>query len=360
MVGRMKFSLFMQPVHALGENPTLALERDLESIEWWDALGYDEVYIGEHHASGWETIASPAVMIATAAARTRQIKLGSGVVPLGLHHPLYVADEYVLLDHLTRGRAILGVGAGGGIPADPYVAGVEPEELQPRFVAAFEAMMRLFESTEPYSIETEWFVLRDAVMQLRPYTSPTMPLAIVTGKNSDTLAKIGRHGAIWLTALPPSDVAEAWEQVESGASEAGRTADRSQIRQNVIMHIAETKQQALDDARDGAAREQFDFSVPILGRPAPEIERSQWIDAMSQAPTVVVGTPDEAIEKIRAIEEASGGIGGVMFMSKEWASRDATRRSWELIARHVMPEFQGSLKGLRAASEVGETAASRR
>ena len=352
----MKFSLFMQPFHALGENPTLALERDLESIEWWDALGYDEVFIGEHHSSGWETIGSPAIMIAVAAARTRQIKLGSGVVPLGLHHPLYVADEYVLLDHLTRGRVILGVGAGGGLPSDPYVVGVEPEELQPRFAAAFDAMMRLFESTEPYSVETEWFRLREAVLQLRPYTTPTLPLAVVTGKNPETLAKIGRHGATWLTALPPSGIPEAWGHVERGASEAGRTADRGQIRQNVIMHIAESKQQALDEAREGAAQEQFDFSVATMGRPAPEIERSQWIDTMAQAPTVVVGTPDEAVEKVRAIEEASGGIGGLMIMSKEWASRDATRRSWELIARHVMPEFQGSAEGLRVAADVARRA----
>jgi limonene 1,2-monooxygenase len=77
-------------------------------------------------------IASPAVFIATAAARTKRIHLGSRVVPLGLHHPLYVADDYILLDHLTRGRAILSVGAGGGIPSDPYVVGVDRAELQPR------------------------------------------------------------------------------------------------------------------------------------------------------------------------------------------------------------------------------------
>ena len=354
----MKFSLFMQPVHALGENPTLALERDLESIEWWDALGYDEVFIGEHHSSGWETIASPAIFIAAAAGRTKRIMLGSGVVPLGLHHPLYVADEYVLLDHLTRGRAILGVGAGGGIPSDPYVVGVEASELQPRFSAAFDAMMRLFESTEPYSVETEWFRLREAVLQLRPYTSPAMPLAVVTGKNPETLARIGRHGATWLTALPPSEVPEAWSMVEAGAAEAGGTADRGQIRLNVIMHLAESKQQALDEARDGAAREQFDFAVPILGRPLPQVGREDWIDQMSMAPTVAVGTPEEAVAKIRAIEEASGGIGGLLIMSKEWASRDATRRSWELIARHVMPEFQGSTEGLRVASKVATRAAS--
>ncbi len=349
----MRFSLFMQPVHVPGENPTVAFERDLELIEWWDTLGYDEVFIGEHHSSGWETIASPAVFIAAAAARTRRIRLGSGVVPLGLHHPLYVADEYILLDHLTRGRAILGVGAGGGIPSDPYVVGVPSEDLQPRFAAAFEAMTRLLGSTEPLSLETEWFTLREAVLQVRPYTSSGLPLAIVTGKNPDTLAKIGRHQAIWLTALPPAQIPEAWSLVEAGAAEAGVLADRSQIRLNSIIHLADTREQAFEDVREAAGREHFDFGIPILGRPEPDgVDREGWIDVMAQAPTVVIGTPDDAIEKITAIEEASGGIGGLMVMSKEWASREATRHSYELLARHVFPAFQASLEGIKAADEV--------
>jgi limonene 1,2-monooxygenase len=85
----------MQPVHQPRENPTLALECDLQLIEHLDHLGFDEVWIGEHHSTGWETVASPDIFIATAAARTRHIKLGSGVVPLSLHHPLLVADNYV-------------------------------------------------------------------------------------------------------------------------------------------------------------------------------------------------------------------------------------------------------------------------
>jgi limonene 1,2-monooxygenase len=348
----MRFSLFMQPVHFPGENPTLALERDLESIEWWDALGYDEVWIGEHHSSGWETIASPAVFIAAAAARTKRIRLGSGVVPIGLHHPLYVADEFVLLDHLTRGRAMLGVGAGGGIPSDPYVVGVETAELQPRFAAAFDALMELLESTEPLTIQTPWFTLREAVLQIRPYTRPRMPVAIVTAKNPGTLQRVGRYGTIWLTALPPSDISEAWAHVEEGAEAAGRVSDRSQIRLNAIVHLADSRQEALDQVREGAAREQFEFAVPILGRRAPEIEPSQWIEAMAQAPTVIIGTPEDAIEQIRTIEAASGGIGGLMFMSKEWATREQTLRSWELLARYVMPEFQGALDGVRAADAV--------
>ena len=109
---RLQFGAFMAPFHRVGENPTLALERDLELIQWLDVLGYDEIYVGEHHSAGWETIASPELFIATAAERTRHIRLGTGVISLPYHHPLMVANRMVQLDHLTRGRVILGVRAG--------------------------------------------------------------------------------------------------------------------------------------------------------------------------------------------------------------------------------------------------------
>src|SRR5437764_15332231 len=101
---RLRFGIFMAPFHRFPENPTLALERDLELIEWLDRLGFDEAWIGEHHSAGWEIIASPELMIAAAAQRTKHIKLGTGVTSLPYHHPLIVADRMVQLDHMTRGR----------------------------------------------------------------------------------------------------------------------------------------------------------------------------------------------------------------------------------------------------------------
>ena len=86
---RMKFGVFMAPFHRVGENPTLALERDLELLQWLDHLGYDEAWIGEHHSAGWETIASPEVFMATAAERTRNLRLGTGVVSLPYHPSLH-------------------------------------------------------------------------------------------------------------------------------------------------------------------------------------------------------------------------------------------------------------------------------
>ncbi len=122
---RMKFGIFMAPFHRIGENPTLALERDLDLVKLLDRLNFVEAWIGEHHSAGWELIADPARFIAAAAQVTRTIKLGTGVVSLPYHHPLMVADRMLQLDHMTRGRAMLGVGP-GALTSDAYMKGIDP------------------------------------------------------------------------------------------------------------------------------------------------------------------------------------------------------------------------------------------
>src|SRR3989454_1048130 len=118
------FGIFLAPFHRVGENPMLAIARDMELLEWLDHLGYDEAWIGEHHSAGWELIASPELVIAAAAERTRHIMLGSGVTSLPYHNPLLVAPRFLQLDHMTRRRALLGCGPGvlslaAGLPGGP-------------------------------------------------------------------------------------------------------------------------------------------------------------------------------------------------------------------------------------------------
>ena len=105
----LRFGLFVAPIHDASENPTLALERDVQMIQHAEAVGFDEVWIGEHHSAGWEFIGSPEVFIAHVAARTSRIMLGTGMVSLPYHNPLWAAERIVLLDHLTRGRVIVAV-----------------------------------------------------------------------------------------------------------------------------------------------------------------------------------------------------------------------------------------------------------
>ncbi|MGZ6038766.1 MAG: LLM class flavin-dependent oxidoreductase, partial [Phenylobacterium sp.] len=95
---RLRFGAFIAPFHPLDENPTLAIQRDLELVEWMDQLGFDEAWIGEHHSAAYELIASPELFIAAAAERTKHIRLGTGVSSLPYHHPLMLADRINQLD----------------------------------------------------------------------------------------------------------------------------------------------------------------------------------------------------------------------------------------------------------------------
>src|SRR5688500_5955691 len=121
----MTFGVFIAPFHANDDSPTLSLRHDLALIELADRLGFDEAWVGEHHSTGVERIADPFMALAAAAVRTSRIRLGTGVVSLPYHHPLLVADRTVLLDHLSLGRAMLGVGPGALI-SDADMMGIAP------------------------------------------------------------------------------------------------------------------------------------------------------------------------------------------------------------------------------------------
>src|SRR5579862_891141 len=127
MFPEMRFGVFIPPFHGVDENPTLAFHRDIALIELLDKLAYDEVWVGEHHSSGFEMIGSPELLIAAAAERTRHIRMGTGVSSLSFHHPFVLAERIVQLDHQTRGRIMFGVGP-GQLPGDAYMLGISPLE----------------------------------------------------------------------------------------------------------------------------------------------------------------------------------------------------------------------------------------
>src|ERR1700722_5796156 len=156
----LRFGVFLPPMHPVGQNPTLTIQRDLALIEHLDQLGFDEAWIGEHHSGGFEILASPEVLIAAAAERTRRIKLGTGVSSLPYHHPLILADRIVMLDHLTRGRAMFGVGP-GQLTSDAWMLGIEPDRQRRMMEESFDVLMPLFRG-EVVSVTTDWFTLRDA------------------------------------------------------------------------------------------------------------------------------------------------------------------------------------------------------
>src|SRR5881397_4008892 len=139
----MRFGIFLAPFHRIGENPTLALGRDMELIEWLDYLGYDEVWVGEHHSAGWELISSPELFIAIAAERTKSIRFGTGVISLPYHNPLMTANRIIQLDHHTRGRVMFGAGP-GLLASDALMLGIDPNMQRDRMAEALDVILRLF------------------------------------------------------------------------------------------------------------------------------------------------------------------------------------------------------------------------
>ncbi len=344
---RLEFGVFIAPFHTVGENPTLALRRNLDLISWLDQLGYDEAWVGEHHSGGWETIASPEVFLAAAGERTTRIRLGTGVVSVPYHHPFHVADRIVLLDHLTRGRAMLGVGP-GALPGDARFLGIESTRQREMMDEGLGAIIRLLTNDEPVTYQGSWFELQEAQLQLKPYQRPTMPIAVASTISPAGMTSAGKHGVGVLSVASYSEegltaVQTQWGYCEEAAKEAGKPPpDRRNWRLVIPYHLAETREQAIHDVEEGLLRWHNDYLVGTLGVPGRQAAESgrQLADAMNGYGGAVVGTPDDAIERIHKLLELSGGFGCLLGLAHEWTSREKIYRSYELMARYVMPEFQ--------------------
>ncbi len=343
----LRFGIFLAPFHRVGDNPTLAIARDLELVSWLDHLGYDEAWIGEHHSAGWEIIASPEIFIAAAAERTKHIMLGSGVTSLPYHHPLLVAQRFVQLDHMTRGRVMLGCGP-GALVSDAYMMGIQAEAQRRMMDESLGAIMRLLACEEPVTLKTDWFELREARLHLAPYTYPHFPIAVASATTPAGVLAAGKYGVGLLSlgaGLPggPQKLAEHWRLGEAEAAKHGKTLDRANWRLVVNMHCAEDDEQAMREVARGERLETLSYFSETLGRP-PMRSEDPLGDGL-KAGTTLVGSPEtiaRGIERLLGFTE--GGAGGVLFRSHEWANREQTLRSYELFARWVMPRFQHSVE----------------
>ncbi len=343
----LRFGIFMAPFHPAGQNPTLALERDLELIVRLDELGYDEAWIGEHHSAGLEIIASPEVMIAAAAQRTRHIRLGTGVSSLPYHHPLILIDRIIQLDHLTRGRVMFGVGP-GALPSDAHMLGIDPATQRDRMEQSLGAIMALLTSEEPVSIQTDWFTLRDARLQLRPYTYPHFEIAVAATVSPAGPRTAGRYGAGVLSLGATSMggfavLGDHWKIWNDQAQKFGQQVDRSTWRLVGPMHVAPTRKQAFEEVEYGI-HAWIDYFRNVVALPmAPEEpDPRKWPQALVDSGTAVIGAPDDAIAQIERLKKQSGGFGCFLIMANDWVERRASLASYELLAKEVFPCFQGS------------------
>jgi len=354
----LRFGAFLAPHHPIGESPVLQFQSNLEFVEHLERLGYDEFWCGEHHSTGWEMIASPELFLAAAAERTSRIMLGTGVVSLPYHHPFMVAQRMVQLDHQSRGRAIFGSGP-GALPSDAHTFGLDPMVLRDRQDEAMGVIRRLFEGSERFSYEGEWFTLRDAKLQLKPLQKDMeFAVASIVSPSGMTLAGKHRAGVLSIGSMSREGIRALpmqWSFAEESAAKHGNTVDRKNWRIVLSWHIAETREQAREQARDGLMRHNNEYTVGTLAGGEGVIYKTpdEAVDgvAFGDESTAVIGTPDDLVERIRQMIELTGGFGVVIGFVHDWANRENTLRSWDLVARHVMPEVNGLLDDYRESNK---------
>lgn len=356
---RMRFGIFLAPFHKPGINPTLALEQDLELLQWLDRCGYDEAWCGEHHSAGSEISASPELLIAVASQRTRHIKLGTGVVSMSYHNPLWVAERIVQLDHLTRGRVMLGMGP-GSLPSDGIMIGVTQHDTRRLLEEGMAIVMQLLRHDAPVNFENDRWTLQDARLHLRPYSQPLFDIAVPAVASPTGPKLAGMHGVGLLsigatTAAGFDALALHWDVMEQQAAHYKTSVDRSKWRLVGLVHCAETMDQAYRDVEYGI-EQWFDYFQAVAAFPqmaVPGNNVKEMISFVNDSGFGAIGTPDMVHAQIdRLWQQSNGGFGAYLLLAHNWANFDATRKSYDLIARHVFPQWQGQLSTLGAAQRA--------
>lgn len=349
----LNFGLFLPPYHHPRRNPTLAIEQDLRHVEEIDRLGYSQVWFGEHHSGGYEFSPSPELMIAAAAQRTTRIELCSGVISLPYHHPLMVADRIVFLDHLTRGRVRIGVGP-GALVADSQMMGMDYNNLRPRMEESLDAILELLDTPGPVNRKTDWFTLDDARLQLGSYTHPRVRVAVAAAMSPSGPKLAGKYGLGLLSIGGTGDasielLANTWNVTTAEADKHGQSVDRADWSIVGNVHIAETYEQAVEDTRFGL-RDFLEYRHVVtpmkMIAEGEDVSHEELVRRVNESGYGCIGGPAEAIAYIGKLIERTGGFGTFLLTSLDWGNAESTSRMYEVIAREVMPVFQGSCESL--------------
>lgn len=356
MSQRLGFGIFLAPHHPIGEHPTLQFQRDLDLASWADKLYYDEFWVGEHHSAGWETIGAPEMFLVAAAERTQRIRLGTGVISVPYHHPFHIAQRMVHLDHLSHGRAILGVGP-GALPSDAVMLGIDPMTQRQRMDEGLGVVLRLLNQEEPITVESDWFTLRDAALQLRPLQE-RLPVAVASTISPAGMQTAGKYGVGVLSLASYLEegltaLRTQWSFGETSAREHSQRLERASWRIVMPIHLSSSKEQAWREVAAGLKQWQNDYIVGILGTP----KRKPFADGYEAARVLdehgggIFGTPDDALGKIERLQKLSGGFGTLLCFAHDWVPRELSLRSYEMLARYVMPHTQGLIRPLQTSAD---------
>ena len=367
----MKLAIFMMPIHDPKRDYHTCLMEDVEAMVLADELGYEEAWVGEHYASSAEQITSPMLFHASLIARTKRIKLATGVICLPQYHPAMVAGQVAMLDHLAEGRVIMGIGP-GGLPPDFELFGTGDADRNEMMIESIDIILEIWRSDPPYDIKGKYWTvsLKDWVYDdiglgsmAKPYQKPHPPIAIsAMSPFSGSVRTAASRGWAPISANFIGDwsVKSHWQVYAEESAKHGRTADPEcwRVARNIIVAETDAEAEAAVKMRHGSTDYYYEYLFKIFDRADM---RGPFVTEKGNDPAALTheelrdtytihGSPQTVAEKILAFRDRVGHFGTLVLTTQDWTDKAFMQRSMALLAQEVMPAVNNAL-GVRDAAE---------
>jgi probable LLM family oxidoreductase len=321
-------------------SPSERLRRLVEQIELADQIGLDVFGVGEHHRREFLDSA-PAVILAAAAARTQHIRLTSAVTVLSAADPVRVFQEFATLDLLSQGRTEMVVGRGSSIEAFPLF-GLNLEDYDSLFEEKLDLLLKIRDNEHVYWTGEYRPTLNGQGVYPRPLQKP-LPIWIGVGGTPESFVRAGLLGLPLMVAIIGGETSRFRPLVDlyrEAGRRAGHLPDQLKVGVHSLGYVAENTQEAVDDFFPGYAHTMTEIGKE---RGWPKMTRASFDSQRGPQGALLVGDPDEVVEKIVRQSKALGGISRITFMMNPASLPHAKlMRATQLIGTRVAPALRRS------------------
>jgi limonene 1,2-monooxygenase len=346
----MEFGLFSESGHRHNLVAAKTYQEDLDEVVLADQLGFREAWIAEPNHVRSNTVTHASFLMCKAAALTEQIKFGSAIRQLPLHHPVDLVQEANMCDQVTQGRYLFGYG-GTHLASHEQLRmrGIEiaPEETRAMVYESIDIIMKCWTSEEPFDFEGRFWHGREVHVLPKPFQQPHPPIAAACTGTEETIALAAEHGFIPLfgrgsDAAP--DIRRMGDTYVRYAEAAGRAPSRKSFHAAHVVYVGETDAEAVEDVREGLSilLEERKVEGPYLLRQVPPGGTLDDLtyDYMRETGYYWVGSPDTIYRTIKDYYDESGGFGTLLiFSGLPIASIEKINRSMRLLMEEVAPRL---------------------
>jgi limonene 1,2-monooxygenase len=330
-------------------------DEDIAEIVLADQLGFRDVYISEHHGepphiNRVDTIPTPELMMCKAAALTKRIRMGAAVKLIHLHHPLDVAIQAAVTDHLIgNGRFIFGFGAGFANPAFCLERGLTFDDRHARLKEALDLILKCWSTEQPFDWDGAYWKGKGMLALPKPVNGAGVPMATATD-HEDMIRLAAERGYVLLSAHIDAKwkIRARTDLYVRHALALGRSDPLRNLAVARVIYIAGSRREAIEDMREAVT---FEVSVQaqrgflkmmkaVHNLDVPNDRTA--IDYLVEAGQYIVGDPDEVTAQLAAFHDDCGGFGTLLLTTgKDWATREKRARSMRVFMNEVAPRLRG-------------------